>query len=103
VPLSFVRFEPYIVPKRSLTNDAAERVDTRVLQVIYAFDPAAFPAFVGQQVDIFIKADSVPVAASDGGSGSTHAEGMQCGPWTAHPEARTRGPAAGQRPGLAER
>jgi multidrug efflux pump subunit AcrA (membrane-fusion protein) len=62
VPLSFVRFEPSVVPKRQLTDGMAERVDTRVLQVIYAFDPSAFPAFVGQQVDVFIKTDNVAVA-----------------------------------------
>jgi len=54
--LAFVRFEPYVLPKRSLSGDNAERVDTRVLQVIYAFAPKDFPAFVGQQVDVFIKA-----------------------------------------------
>jgi hypothetical protein len=32
------------------------RVDTRVLQVIYAFAPKDFPAFAGQQVDVFIEA-----------------------------------------------
>src|SRR5262249_23130716 len=36
-PLNFVRFEPYVLPKRSLSGDNTERVDTRVLQVIYAF------------------------------------------------------------------
>jgi hypothetical protein len=56
VPLSFVRFEPYVLPKKSLSGDTSERVDTRVLQVIYAFAPKEFPAFVGQQVDVFIKA-----------------------------------------------
>jgi HlyD family secretion protein len=56
VPLSFVRFEPYVLPKKSLSGDTSERVDTRVLQVIYAFAPKDFPAFVGQQVDVFIKA-----------------------------------------------
>ena len=30
-PLRFVRIEPYVVPKRNLTGDAAERIDTRVL------------------------------------------------------------------------
>jgi multidrug resistance efflux pump len=55
-PLTFVRFEPYVLPKRSLTGDATERVDTRVLQAIYEFAPSAFPAFVGQEVDVFIKA-----------------------------------------------
>jgi HlyD family secretion protein len=55
-PLNFVRFEPYVLPKRSLSGDTMERVDTRVLQVIYAFAPKDFPAFVGQQVDVFVKA-----------------------------------------------
>ena len=31
IPLTFVRVEPYIVPKKSLTGDNSERVDTRVL------------------------------------------------------------------------
>jgi HlyD family secretion protein len=55
-PLNFVRFEPYVLPKRSLSGDTTERVDTRVLQVIYAFAPKDFPAFVGQLVDVFVKA-----------------------------------------------
>jgi hypothetical protein len=55
-PLSFVRFEPYVLAKRSLTGDTTERVDTRVLQAIYTFVPNEFPAFIGQQVDVFIAA-----------------------------------------------
>ena len=47
VPLKFVRFEPYIIPKRSLTGANTERVDTRVLQVLYSFDPGALPIFIG--------------------------------------------------------
>ncbi len=54
IPLSFVRIEPYVVPKRSLTGENTERVDTRVLQVVYRFDPPAFPLYAGQQVDVFI-------------------------------------------------
>ena len=55
-PLRFVRFEPYIVPKRSLTGESTERVDTRVLQVIYSFERGELPVFVGQQMDVFIEA-----------------------------------------------
>ena len=55
MPLRFVRVEPYVIPKRSLTGDSLERVDTRVLQVIYEFDRPAFPIYVGQQVDVFIR------------------------------------------------
>lgn len=53
--LKFVRFEPYVVPKRSLTGDSLERVDTRVLQVIYRIEDADLPIFVGQQMDVFIE------------------------------------------------
>jgi multidrug resistance efflux pump len=57
-PLRFVRVEPYVIPKKSLTGDNTERVDTRVLQVIYAVDgvSAERPLYVGQQMDVFIDA-----------------------------------------------
>lgn len=54
--LSFVRVEPYVLPKRSLTGESTERVDTRVLQAVYAFDRGVIPVFVGQQMDVFIEA-----------------------------------------------
>lgn len=58
-PLEFVRIEPYVIPKVSLTGSSAERVDTRVLQVIYALKrPDEPPLYVGQQVDVFIEAPS---------------------------------------------
>jgi multidrug resistance efflux pump len=57
--LKFVRIEPYIVPKRSLTGDTTERVDTRVLQVLYSFDPKGLPVYVGQQMDVYIDAPSI--------------------------------------------
>jgi RND family efflux transporter MFP subunit len=55
IPLTFVRIEPYVVPKKSLTGDNSERVDTRVLQIIYRFDRPPFPVYAGQQVDVFIQ------------------------------------------------
>jgi HlyD family secretion protein len=54
--IQFVRTEPYIVPKRSLTGDTTERVDTRVLQILYGFDRGDLPVYVGQQMDVFIEA-----------------------------------------------
>ena len=54
--LRFERFEPYVIPKQSLTGDTTERVDTRVLEVIYSFDEGALPVYVGQQMDVFIEA-----------------------------------------------
>lgn len=55
-PLIFQRIEPFVVPKRSLTGDNTERIDTRVLQVIYEIGPHETPLYVGQQVDVFLDA-----------------------------------------------
>ena len=60
--LKFVRFEPYVLPKASLTGSSTERTDMRVLQVIYSFDHAALPVYVGQQMDAYIEA---PPAGKD--------------------------------------
>jgi multidrug resistance efflux pump len=57
VPLKFVRIEPYVVPKKSLTGDNTERVDTRVMQVIYAIDTPNPPVQLGQQLDVFVNLD----------------------------------------------
>lgn len=56
LPLTFVRIDPFVVPKRSLTGDSTERVDTRVLQVIFSLDlPKNKTLYVGQQVDLYIQ------------------------------------------------
>ncbi len=70
-PLTFVRIEPYVIPKKSLTGDNTERVDTRVLQVIYAIDSERLSAgaqrlFVGQQVDAYIDSSGADVQNSPG-------------------------------------
>lgn len=55
IAMEFVRIEPYIIPKVSLTGASTERVDTRVLQVIYRFvNPPDRSVYVGQQIDLFI-------------------------------------------------
>ncbi len=55
VSAAFVRAEPLVVPKKSLTNTAAERVDVRVLQVLYRLPPSD-DFRVGQLIDAFIPA-----------------------------------------------
>lgn len=56
ITLEFVRIEPNIIPKKSLTGSSAERVDTRVLQVIFRFaNPAERRVYVGQQMDVTIE------------------------------------------------
>src|SRR5271166_6605957 len=54
-PLEFVRIEPYVIPKKSLTGDNSERVDTRALQVLYALpDQPPAKVYVGQQMEVFL-------------------------------------------------
>ena len=52
VPLRFVRIVPDVAPKRTLTGENGERIDTRVMQVIYALENP--PAFLqpGMLVDV---------------------------------------------------
>lgn len=54
IPLTFVRTEPYVVPKQSLTGASTERVDTRVLQVIYSLGQSEIPVYAGQQMDVYV-------------------------------------------------
>lgn len=65
IPLSFVRVEPYVQPKKSLTGNSTERVDTRVLQVIYAIDQPNPAVYIGQQVDVYIKTKVEPVSSTN--------------------------------------
>lgn len=55
IPLEYVRIEPYIIPKIQLSNGRTERVDVRVLPMIFKFDkPKDVNVFPGQLVDIYI-------------------------------------------------
>lgn len=65
-PLTFVRAEPYVLPKKSLTGLNTERVDTRVLQIIFEIDRSGRDLFVGQQVDVFIDAGKGNTPANPG-------------------------------------
>jgi multidrug resistance efflux pump len=56
IPLEFIQIEPYVIPKANLTGANQERVDTRVLQVIYKFNKNHLPVYVGQLVDVYIEA-----------------------------------------------
>jgi HlyD family secretion protein len=54
-PMEYVRIEPYVIPKKSLTGDNSERVDTRALQVLYALpDHSPAKVYVGQQMEVFL-------------------------------------------------
>jgi multidrug resistance efflux pump len=53
--LAFEYVEAYVVPKRSLTGESTERVDTRVMQVVYSFKRGKLPIYPGQLMDVFIE------------------------------------------------
>lgn len=56
--LEFVRAEPLVQPKKQLSGDTAEQVDTRIMEVLYAITPQAeAPLYVGQQLDVFVDAE----------------------------------------------
>ncbi len=59
-PMEFVRIEPYIMPKLSFTGETIERIDTRVLQVLYQFDKEDLPVYAGQLLDVYIQVPSNP-------------------------------------------
>ena len=55
VPLQFVRLQPYVTPKIELSDQRSERVDLRVLPVLFRFEkPKELHVFPGQLVDVYI-------------------------------------------------
>lgn len=54
-PLKFIRFEPYIQPKKNLAG-LNQRIDTRVAQAIYAIPQHTKNIMVGQQMDVYVQA-----------------------------------------------
>jgi len=59
VPLRLTRIEPYARPKTDLSGANVERVDTRVIDVVFEVTaPPDTPLFPGQAVDVFIEASA---------------------------------------------
>ncbi len=55
IPLEFVRIQPYVSPKIQLSSQKTERVDVRVLPVIFKFEkPENIALYPGQLVDVYI-------------------------------------------------
>ena len=55
IDLRFVRIDPRIVPKQSLTGGTTERVDTRVLFVVYEVVGKTPQIYAGQKLDVFME------------------------------------------------
>lgn len=55
IPLEYVRVQPYVSPKIQLSNERTERVDLRVLPVIFRFErPTDIDLYPGQLVDVYV-------------------------------------------------
>lgn len=54
-PMEFLRVEPFIIPKASFTGDTTEKIDTRVLQVLYRFEKGDLPVYAGQILDVYLE------------------------------------------------
>jgi HlyD family secretion protein len=56
LPLEFVRIQPYVSPKIQLSDQRTERVDVRVLPIIFKFKkPKDMDIYPGQLVDVYIE------------------------------------------------
>jgi HlyD family secretion protein len=55
IDLDYVRVQPFVSPKIQLSNQRTERVDVRVLPVIFRFEkPEGMNIYPGQLVDVYI-------------------------------------------------
>jgi len=55
IPLEFVRVQPYVSPKIELSNQRQERVDVRVLPIIFKIaQPSETNLYPGELVDVYI-------------------------------------------------
>jgi HlyD family secretion protein len=55
IPLEYVRVQPYVSPKIELSSQRTERVDVRVLPVLFRFErPKDINIYPGQLVDVYI-------------------------------------------------
>jgi HlyD family secretion protein len=55
IPLEYMRVQPYVTPKIELSNQRTERVDVRVLPIIFKFKrPPNVNLYPGQLVDVYI-------------------------------------------------
>ncbi len=72
VPLEFVRVQPYVSPKIELSNQRTERVDVRVLPVIFRCEkPKDVTLYPGQLVDVFISEEGEETTSTGTSTGGT--------------------------------
>lgn len=59
IPLKFINIQPYTIPNIELSDQRNERVDVRVLPMIFQFEkPKDIHIYPGQLVDVYIKGNT---------------------------------------------
>lgn len=53
-PLKFIHVEPFMVPKKYVTNEIGEKVDTQVFEILYRIEKNHSHLFIGEQMDVYI-------------------------------------------------
>lgn len=53
-PLKFLHIEPVMVPKKYLTNELNEKVDTQIFEILYRIEKNDSHLFIGEQMDVYI-------------------------------------------------
>jgi multidrug efflux pump subunit AcrA (membrane-fusion protein) len=61
-PIEYVRTVPVVIPKRTLTGENSERIDTRVMEMIYRFTQDNPKVLPGQLLDVYIDSGLVTPA-----------------------------------------
>ncbi len=54
IPLKFIRVDPFMVPKKYLTNDVDEKIDTQVFEILYRIEKTDAYLIIGEQMDVYI-------------------------------------------------
>jgi HlyD family secretion protein len=66
VPLEFARVQPFVTPKIELSNERTERVDLRVLPIVFRFTPPKSPSvYAGQLVDVYVGEEGTQTGTFD--------------------------------------
>lgn len=56
-PLEFLHVEPILVPKKYLTNEIHEKVDTQVFEILYRIVKNKSQLYIGEQMDVYINVE----------------------------------------------
>ena len=56
-PLKFLHLEPVMVPKKYLTNELHEKVDTQIFEILYRIEKNTSRLFIGEQMNVYIYVD----------------------------------------------